>query len=226
MLQSAPRWGDISLNKVAISQNLVALFTYVWRKERNFQPESEAQGTFLPEEHLSTMHLSLTRGFTPESLVMSAVIPGTVVNCLPGRGALWKVATCVPSSDWCLQLAEILYSMSVCSADRYKLKPSVFPKTLCWRCNLLSHLGATAFYCPSSKEVWEKKRQYFKGCVIRLKVEATQNQCWSYLSYKQTKISWYKKGVEQISANPSGTWDHKQRGKWCKSAQDWACQQI
>lgn len=187
MLQSAPCWGDISQNKVAVSQNLVALFTHVWRKERGiFSPS-------LRHKWRHSCHNSICqrctfiphRGFTPESLATAAaVIPGTVVSCLSGRGALCKVATCVPSSDWRLQLAGILHSVSVCSADSYRLKPSVFPKTLWWKCDFLSHLGATALlmpFCPSSKEVWEK-RQYFKGCVIRLTVEATQKQCWLSLS--------------------------------------------
>lgn len=141
------------------------------------------------------MHLSLTRGFRLESLAMAAaVIPGTVVS-LPERDALSKASSCVPSSDWCLQLAEILHSISVSSADRFRLKPSVFLTTLGWRCNLLSHLGATALlmpFCPSSRGLGKKKRQYFKGCVIRLKVEATQNQCWLGLSHKQTKTSQHR----------------------------------
>lgn len=48
-------------------------------------------------------------------------------------------------------------------------------------------------------------------------MEATQNQCWLGLSYKQIKTSQHKKGVEQISVNPSGAWDHEQRGSDAKA---------
>lgn len=77
-----------------------------------------------------------------------------------GELLAWERGT-VQSCHLCaLQLAWILHSMSVCSADRYRLKPSAFPKTLCWRCDFLSNLGATALlmpFCPSSKDVWKKK---------------------------------------------------------------------
>lgn len=101
------------------------------------------------------------QGSTPKcSSIAAPVILGTMVRCSPGRAALGTVTACVPSSDWCLQLAGILHSKSVCSAASHRLKPSLLPKTLRWRCNFLSHLGATALlmpFCPGSKEVWNKK---------------------------------------------------------------------
>lgn len=100
------------------------------------------------------------QGSTPKRLAVAAppVILGTTVSRLPRRTAPATVATCVPSYHWCLGLAGILHSRPVCSAASYRLKPSVLPKTLCWRCSILSHWGALmTSFCPGSKEVWDKK---------------------------------------------------------------------
>lgn len=136
------------------------LSTRVWGTSGDIAKIASANDVLIPHQRIYTR--AFGHGCSSH--------PRHVVSSLPGRAALCTAATLVPSSERCFQLAEILHSMSVCSADRYRLKPSVFLTALCWRCNLLSLVGPTAllhFWCrfaPAVKRFGRKKAIFQRLC--------------------------------------------------------------
>ena len=134
MPQLALCWSDISQNKVAISQNLVGVLDpCLKRRERNFHSKSEAQQveTFLPQWHLSTLHLSLTRALHQSVwplLHQLSQAPRWAV-CLGDLRCAQLPLACPPLTD--VSGLQGFYTPSLCSAASYRLKPSALPKTLC-----------------------------------------------------------------------------------------------